>query len=164
VGRQELSILFGAWAIVVAYAVLHDQYIALMAPEHFAVYHPTLHSIRSPALLAAYWALVASFGPGYGLAVWLMIATRVGHWPRLPARAALKGTLLVVLITEVVSASAGLFAYLTRAPVYGSDQYPDLRPEHLATQTIQLTAYLAGAASGASLIACLAYRRWRLRA
>ncbi len=164
VGRRELFVLFGVWAIVVAYAILHDQYIVLIAPEHFTLYHANPHHIHSPALLAAYWAFLASIGPGFLLGVGLFIATRVGPFPRLPASAALKGTVLIVLITELISASAGAFAYLTHTPVYGSDQYPDLRPGHLATQTIQLTAYLVGAVSAASLLACLAWKRWRLRA
>ncbi|MBT3221589.1 MAG: hypothetical protein HN348_21115, partial [Proteobacteria bacterium] len=73
-----LGIAFGVWLMVALYAILHDQYIVRIAPEHFTVYHRSIPGVVNPRLQAAVLAFTASILPSQALAIALIIACRVG--------------------------------------------------------------------------------------
>ena len=55
--RDSYGIILGIWGMVALYAVLHDQYLVRIAPEHFTVYHYPIGDIQNPHLLAAVYGI-----------------------------------------------------------------------------------------------------------
>jgi len=64
--RATYQIVLGIWLMLSVWAVLHDQYIVWIAPEHFKVYHEPLRNLESPSLIAAVYAIRAGFYLGGG--------------------------------------------------------------------------------------------------
>lgn len=77
------AIIFGIWAEVFLYCLLHDQYLVRIAPEHFTIYHEPLWGIGNPSLLAAAWAFRASIGPGLILGLAALFLARAGSLPKI---------------------------------------------------------------------------------
>ena len=155
VRRTSYTIILGTCLLVIVYAILHDQYLVRIAPEHFTVYHEPLWGIENPPLLAAAYAFCAAFVPG--LALGLTCAAITTYRNRTPPRTwlVLRGVLCVIIATELLSAASGLYVYVTKNPLYPAALYPDESLPLLVTQTIQLTCYLAGAAFSCVLFAIL---------
>jgi hypothetical protein len=139
------TIVLGVWAVVAVYAVLHDQYIVRIAPEHFTAYHRPLWGIEEPNRLAAAHAFLASFSPGLLLGIACAFAARVGSLPKLSIRFVLLGVVGVVAVTELLSATTGYCVYRTQQPLYPPRCYPDHSLPMLVTQTIQISCYVASA-------------------
>jgi hypothetical protein len=157
--RSAYATILGVAAIVVAYAVLHDQYVVRIAPEHFTVYHDPLWSIRDPSLLAAAYGFLASLAPGLILGQACLIVGRFGKRPKIPVRAILIGVVVVVIATEIVALIAGGIVWLTGRPFLPGFLFPDPSVPLLVTQTIQLATYAASALSSAALLLRLHRRR-----
>lgn len=139
------TIILGVWSMVAVYAILHDQYIVRIAPEHFTIYHKPLWGILEPKLLAAAYAFRASFGPGLVLGMACAFVARAGDRPKVGYGFIFLGTSLVILATEILSVSAGLICYYLEEPLFPSAWYPDPSLPMLVTNTIQITCYLASA-------------------
>ena len=112
-------IILSVWGLVALYAVLHDQYIVRIDPTHFTVYHPPIGNISNPAILAAIHAFLASLSPGLALGLAAMVAARLGPLPKVGTKFILKGTIILILATEAISAltacgSIGPAALFTR--------------------------------------------------
>ncbi|MDF1756199.1 MAG: hypothetical protein P1U89_25655 [Verrucomicrobiales bacterium] len=160
--RRSVSytILLGVWAIVAVYAVLHDQYIVRIAPEHFTVYHDSVFGIESPEVTAAILALGASVSPGLTLGMACVFVARWGRRPKVKRHSIFGGVLFVVIMTETLCASVGFYVYRSRIPVFPEFLYPDHSLPMLVTQSIQLSCYFGGAIfSGLFLMAMLVYRK-----
>ncbi len=137
--------LLGVWFMVALYAMAHDQYIVRIAPQHFALYHPRLLPIANLNLFALVYSFGASFSPGLLLGTAAYFVARAGSLPKIPVRSILRGTAVVILLTEATSAGLGLVAYAFNAPVFPTILYPEFTRPMLVTQTIQLTCYLSAA-------------------
>lgn len=159
--RVAYSTILGVWMIVAVYAVLHDQYLVRISPEHFTVYHPRIWGIQDPHLLAAALAFCASFPPGLLLGVACLFAARAGSFPKLPIKSILLGVVAVIAATELLSASLGYYVHRTQQPLYPLWCYPDTSPPLLVTQTIQISCYLASALFSGVLLVYLMYKRYR---
>jgi len=157
--RVTYGIILGVWGIVAVYAILHDQYIVRISPEHFTVYHHPLWEIENPYWLAAAYAFLASFSPGFLLGVACMFSARFGSAPKIAVGVVLKGVVLVVILTEIVAASAGLYAYHSLRAIYPDSWYPEESVSILVTQTIQITCYLSAALFSGLFILFLITRR-----
>jgi len=153
------GVVLGVWLIIALYAILHDQYLVRIAPEHFTVYHLNELEISNPRLLAAYLALKASVSPGLflGLAAWL--AGRAGSRPKLAPRQIFCAVGLVVVVTELLALLAGGWVHFARVPLYPRGLYPELTLPLMTTQTIQLTCYLAAFLCSAAMLVWMVRKR-----
>ena len=157
--RITYGIILGVWSIVALYAILHDQYIVRISPEHFTVYHHPLWGIEDPYWLAAAYAFLASFSPGLLLGVTCLFTARVGNAPKISVGYILKGVMIVVVLTELVAASAGLYVYRSKQGIYPDSWYPEKSVSILVTQTIQVTCYLSAALFSGMFVLFLIYTR-----
>ncbi len=140
------SLTLGVWAIVAAYAILHDQYIVRIAPEHFTIYHGEMWGLTEPKALAAAWAFGSSWYPGILLGMVCTLAARAdASVPRVAARDVLKSAAAVVCLVEASAAISGLIAHRLGHRLYPARFYhaPGVRLQ--LAQTIQLTSYWASA-------------------
>lgn len=157
------TILLGVWSLVAIYAVLHDQYIVRIGPEHFTKYHDPLMGIDHPETLAFVYALGASIGPGLALGLACIFAGRAGKQEKISVRTILTGTVVVIVCTESICASLGIYVYLSGNPIFPDFLYPDMSKPMLITQTIQLSCYLLSALFSGLLLLFLIRRRLRYR-
>ena len=138
------SIILGVWGLILIYAILHDQYIVRIAPEHFTVYHKPLWNIQNPEFLAVAYAFRASIGPGLILGMACAFAARIGSWPKVTPKFVLGGSVIVIVCTEVISVMTGLWVHSSEQTLYPSAWYPDDSLPLLITATIQFSSYLIG--------------------
>ncbi len=139
------TIVFGTWAEVLLYCLLHDQYMVRIAPTHFTLYHDPLWGIENPYLLAAGWAFRASVGPGLVLGLAALFLGRAGSRPKIAPATMLKTVPWLILVTELAGLATGAWAWHYERPLYPEIIYPDGTVPILISQTIQVTCYLAGA-------------------
>jgi hypothetical protein len=151
------AIVFGIWAEVFLYCVLHDQYLIRISPEHFTVYHDPLWGITDLTLLAVAWAFRASVGPGLGLGLVALFVARTGDRPKVAPARLLKVVPWLILVTEAVGLAVGGWVWKTAKPFYPEIVYPELTLPLLITQSIQLTCY------GMGLLVSLGFLGWIVR-
>ncbi len=155
------AIVFGIWAEVFLYCVLHDQYLIRIAPEHFTEYHPPLWGIENLTLLAVAWAFRASIGPGLGLGLAALFFARAGRRPKMEPGVLLKTVPWLILATEAAGLLAGAWVWKTGRPLFPAVVYPDFSKPMLVTQTIQLTCYGVGGLMSLLFLGWIAGRRLR---
>lgn len=155
------AIVFGIWAEVFLYCVLHDQYLIRIAPEHFTEWHPPLWGIENLTLLALAWGFRASVGPGLILGLAALFLGRMGRRPKVAPGAMLKIVPWGILATEVAGLLAGAWVWKTGITLYPLELYPDFSKPLLITQTIQLTCYAAGGIAGLLFLGWIVARRRR---
>ena len=160
------TIVFGIWAEVFVYCLLHDQYLIRIEPEHFTVYHPPLWGIKNLTLLAAAWAFRASIGPGLVLGLAALFLARAGKWPKIAPVVLLKIVPWLILVTEAAGLLAGAWVWKSGEPLYPDPVSLDesLPPRMLITQTIQLTCYGAGGLVSVLFLGWIVRRRKMLQA
>lgn len=154
-------IIVGLWFVIASYAVVHDQVIVRIAPEHFTDYHDPIPGVEDPRWLAAIHALAASVVKGLPFGIICVWIGRRGGLRKTPVKTFFLGTLLILLLTEVGAVAAGFRVHQTGIALYPSAWYPDHSRPILITQTVQITCYLS--AFLYSLIFFLAMHRWRRR-
>lgn len=146
--------------MVAVYAVLHDQYIVRICPEHFTLYHEPMWGLSDPAQLAAAWAFNASFSPGLALGLACAFVARNGTWPKISPVTVYKGVLVVIVVAEMCSMLSGWWVYQSQEPLLPRWVYPSDDPNLLITATIQWVCYLtSGLGSGCLLLWILKVRR-----
>jgi len=154
------AIVFGIWAEVFLYCLLHDQYMVRIAPTHFTIYHEPLWGIENPSLLAAGWAFRASVGPGLVLGMAALFLGRAGSKPKIAPRTMLKIVPCLILVTELAGLAAGGWAWRSQKPLYPEIIYPDGTLPILFSQTNQVTCYLVGGLVSAGFLAWLVWKRF----
>lgn len=157
--RITYSVVLGIPAMLIAWAVAHDQYLVRIAPEHFTEYHEPLWNISNPPTLAAVYAFGATIGPGLIMGLLSAFFGRHGEEPKVPVRTIFLGFLIVIAVTEALGALAGFVVWKTGEPIYPQRWYPDRTLPIAITQSIQITCYAT--ASVASAFYCIAL--WMLR-
>lgn len=158
-----IRISLGTWALVALYAVLHDQGIVWLAPEHFTVGHPAIPGVSDPRLQAAILAFIASIGPGLAFGIALAFACCEGPWPTLGTLGALRLVVVTLILTEATAIALGTLSWSYHWKVFGPGWYPDWSDRYTVTsQTIQLTAYVGGAGYSALAIAAAMLQRHHL--
>lgn len=158
--RSCLTTLFGVWAMVAVYAMLHDIYLIQIAPAHFTEYHPPYFKMQPLWFLACCWGAAASISPGLLLGVACYITARLGHRPPLSGRRIAQRVLSVLLVTEGCAIASGVWAGFTDSMLWPEAVYPEKSGPLMITQTIQLTTYLVGfSASGIMLADFIRLRR-----
>ena len=155
------ALVFGIWAEVFFYCVLHDQYLIRIAPEHFTVYHAPLWGITNLSLLALAWAFKASIGPGLLLGLASVFVGRAGSWPKMPVGKMLKVVAGLIVVTELAGLASGAYAWQTGEMLFPEIIYPEETRPLITTQTIQLTCYLVGALTSGGFLVWVGW--WRKR-
>lgn len=154
-------IVFGIWAEVFVYCLLHDQYLIRLAPTHFTEYHAPLWGIENLSLLAAAWAFRASIGPGLVLGLAALFLGRAGSRPKIAPHTMLKIVPCLILLTEACGLLTGWWAWKNERPFYPEIVYPDLTRPILTSQTIQLTCYAVGGMTSGIFLGWIVWRRRR---
>jgi hypothetical protein len=145
--------------MLMGWAVLHDQFLVGIAPEHFTEYHEPVGSISNPRLLAFLYALGATVGPGLILGILCAFFGRSGSRRKVPLKGIFLGVAALILAIEVLSAGAGIVVSQTGKVFYPEDWFPDQTDPIRISQTIQVTCYLS--AFLLSPVLCLALFFWR---
>src|SRR5438270_7645485 len=109
--KSAYGLAAGIWAIVTVYAIIHDQYIVRLAPQHFTEYHDPMWGIRYPKVLATAYAFRGLWYPGILLGMACTLAARADSMPRLSRRFVLKCVVGLALLIEAVSIFSGVVAY-----------------------------------------------------
>lgn len=143
--KSAYSLTAAIWAVVTVYAILHDQYIVRLNPEHFTLYHEPMWGLRRPQTIALGYAFRGLWYPGLILGMACTLAARADSMPRLSARFVLKCVMGLMIVTETVCVVSGVVTYRRGQGIYPDAFYPDLRLIHQVTQTIQVTGYWVAA-------------------
>jgi hypothetical protein len=151
--KSFLTVFLGTWLAVWFYAAAHNQYLIRIAPEHFTVWHYKMPFTQDYTLLGILHAGGASISPGGILGALLYVTGRLFDRPRVPARKLILSTAWVWLAVEVCAIASGLIVWRTGRPLYPDTLYPAKSLGLLITQTIQITAYAAGALFSLGLLA-----------
>ena len=157
------AIVFGIWAQVFLYCVLHDQYLIRISPEHFTVYHPPLWGISDLTLLASAWAFRASVGPGLGLGLVALFFARAGGWPKVQPGRLLKVVPWLIGLTEIAGLLAGAWVWKTGRPLFPEIVYPEMTLPILISQSIQITCYGVGALVSLGFLGWILHQRRHAR-
>lgn len=155
------TLVFGIWAEVFFYCVLHDQYLIRIAPEHFTVYHAPLWGITDLTTLAFAWAFKASIGPGLLLGLAAVFVGRAGSLPKMPVKRMLKVVAGSIVVAELAGLLAGAYAWKTGEMIFPEIIYPEETRPLITTQTIQLTCYVVGVLTSCGFLAWVGW--WRRR-
>ena len=138
-------IVLGVAAAIVLWAIVHDQMIVRIAPEHFTEFHEPVGNIENPFVLALLWAIAATVGPGLILGIAYAFLGRNGDEPKISVRFILWGTIAMVALIKLVASGAGWWVFRTGEAFYPAAWYPVDEPGILVTQTMQISAYLVSA-------------------
>lgn len=159
--RREITyaIVLGVWGMVAGYAMLHDQVIVRIAPEHFTDYHAPLWGIEAPWLLALVYAARSSLAPGLLWGLVLARAARHGAAPKVPVTVVLQGSAVVILLTELIAAGCGIWVWQTGQYLLPEAVYPEEGLPMRITTTVQGICYLAGAIFAGAWVAVIGQRR-----
>lgn len=149
------SLVVGIWAIVAAYAIMHDQYIVRIAPSHFTEFHEPMWGIKHPKVLAAAYGFRSSWYPGVLLGMACALAARADSMPRLSPLFVLKSVAGILFLTELVAAVSGVAAYRQGRGIYPDEFYHAPHLLNQVAQTIQLTFYWMAALWSTFLIGLL---------
>ncbi len=155
------TLVFGIWAEVFFYCVLHDQYLIRIAPEHFTVYHAPLWGITDLTTLAFAWAFKASIGPGLLLGLAAVFVGRAGSLPKMPVKRMLKVVAGSIVVAELAGLLAGAYAWKTGEMIFPEIIYPEETRPLITTQTIQLACYVVGVLTSCGFLAWVGW--WRRR-
>lgn len=140
---ELLSITIVVWSMVTIYAMLHDQYIVRIAPEHFTIYHCGLEWLSGNAnILALGYAFLAAISPGLFFGFFLGISCKFGKLPKVSIKSAVLITMMVIVLAEIVSIISGLYVHFKNEPLYPLSWSGDYGPSMLITNTIQITCYI----------------------
>jgi hypothetical protein len=158
--RDFLPIALGTFALVTGYGLANDQWIAAIAPEHYAIFYPHYFPFAQAWAQALCFALVGTGVPGLAWGILLYWAGHYGPGPMVGRRATLLGVAAVVLLTSIAAWGLGWRVAVSSKHLYPAYFYPTDNYEIGVTQTVQLTNYIAGLA-GAWLWLLIIYV-WRL--
>lgn len=162
--KSFLRVFLGTWLAVWFYAAVHNQYLIRIAPEHFTVWHYRIPFTQNLTLLGILYAGGASVCPGGILGALLYVAGRLFHPPKLSVPQLIASTVWVWLAVEICALAGGLIVWFSGDRIYPDNFYPADSPGLIITQTIQITAYLAGAVFSVILLGWTWFRRKLLAA
>jgi hypothetical protein len=152
-------IVIGVTATIVSWAIIHDQIIAQIAPEHFTEYHEPVGNIKNPYVLAFLWAIAATLGLGLIMGIVYAFLGRRGDRPKVSVRFILVGTIIMVVLIELVSSGTGWWVFRTGETLYPDSWYPVDELGILVTQTMQISAYLTSAVLSTTFGFLVAWKR-----
>ena len=150
-------------SVIVAWGMMHNQYLIRIEPRHFTVFHPRWLPLTDLTLLGMQYAFLATVGPAGLYGILSYFAARHGRLPKLSLRHVLLHVMVMIAAIEAMC----LLMWWATATWYDAHQQPLILPAAwfpevsrgiVITQTINLYAYAASFALGpANLV--LIYRR-----
>jgi hypothetical protein len=163
---QFLAIVALCVLSAIAYGILHDQVTARICVEYFTIGHPPIFGTDDPTLLGLGWGVIATWWVGVLLGIPLACAARLGRAPKRTARSLLWPLIVLMTISAVCAAVAGLTgATLARAGVVWliAPLAHTVPQERHAAFLTDLWAHNASYASGFIGGAVLIWRVWSRR-
>jgi hypothetical protein len=136
----------------ILYGLVHDQVTAHLCVAYFLPpMHPLIVDTHSPVLLALTWGVIATWWMGAIIGYLLVLAARLGRWPKLTARDLTRPLGLVLAGMAACALVAGIVGFCT-----GHD-YPTFNADLWA----HTASYFAGGLGGLALcVWTLLRRRW----
>lgn len=138
--------IFAVWLVMVPFALVHDQLIVTVSPEHFTLHHEPVFGLAGARSLATAYAFAATVLPGIALGLIMVLVYRAGPRPPLPYSRIFLDTAIIVAVAEAIAWAVGAWVWLGGPTPYPSTWFPDQAPGTVLTQTIQVTLYCACAA------------------
>lgn len=152
---EFLKIVFVSILAAVLYGVIHDQITARVCLEYFTVFHPPVFATQSPTLLGLGWGVIATWGMGIFLGVFLAIASRAGPLPKLSTTMLLKpiGKLLALMFGSALLAGLIGFAATQRGVIVpiewtGDNLGAATNPRFMAAWWAHSASYAVGLVGG----------------
>lgn len=106
-----LRIVAVALLATVLYGILLDQVTARICVEYFTIGHVRLIDSESPAVLALFWGVVATWWAGLPFGIGLALASRLGRRPKLVWQQLLKPIGILMGCMFLFAFLAGLTGY-----------------------------------------------------
>lgn len=151
--------ILGVWLVIVPFALVHDQAIVTISPEHFTRDHEPIFGLKGARSLATAYAFVATVLPGIALGLTMVLVYRVGPRPQLPFARVFMDTALAMAIAEAIAWAAGAWIWLGGSTPYPASWFPDNALDTVLTQTVQVTLYFACATISGLLVMRAAWAR-----
>lgn len=143
----------------IIYGIIHDQFTAHICVEYFSIAHPTILPLKSPALLAIQWGILATWWVGAALGLCLASSARLGPRLQKPAAQLVKPVISLLLGMALASLVAGIVGYSLavthKIALTGFLEWAIPRTKHarfMADWWAHSAAYLVGIVGG--LILC----------
>lgn len=153
--------ILGVWLIMVPFALVHDQIIVSLSPEHFTRDHQPLFGLTRARPLAAAYAFAATVLPGIALGLTMVLVYRFGPRPPLPYRRIFRDTAIVMALAEIIAWALGLWVWLGGRTPLPETWFPDMAPDTVLTQTVQMPLYFACTAISVLMVTRAAWCRSR---
>ena len=96
----------------VTYGIAQDLVTTRVSLEYFTIGHVNLFGIQSPAMLAFYWGIVATWWLGVPLGCLIALTARLGKRPKIAVRDLLRPGLCLLLAVGMLALLAGMAGYI----------------------------------------------------
>lgn len=161
-------IVFLCVVAAIVYGVVHDMVTAHVCVEYFTIGHQRLFESDRPIYYALAWGVIATWWMGFLLGVPLLLASRVGRWPRLSAADLVRpiGRLLLVMGSCALLAGIAGWVLASRQTIllnaWLAEKVPaDHHVRFLAVGAAHLASYWVGGIGGLCLSLWAIHWRWR---
>lgn len=167
---KSAQIIAGCILTCVGYGIVHDNITARLCVEYFTIGHPPIFGTEDPTLLALGWGIIATWWVGAMLGIMISMAARAGSWPKMEPNEFVRPILLLVGISTVCAALAGIVGYIAAVNqwVWLMPHLADRIPEEkqiwfLVDLWIHGASYLAGLVGGLVITGYAVQQRRRRR-
>lgn len=109
---QPALIVLLCAAAAIAYGVVHDQITVRVCVEYFTIGHPPVFPTDDPTLLGLGWGIIATWWVGLILGLFAAVAARAGRRPPRSARSLVKPVAMLMVVSGVAAAVAGVMGYV----------------------------------------------------
>jgi hypothetical protein len=162
------TIVFLCVVAAIVYGAVHDMVTAHVCVEYFTIGHERLFESDQPVYYALAWGVIATWWMGFLLGVPLLLASRVGRWPRLSAPDLVRpiGRLLLVMGTCALLAGIAGWVLASRQTIllnaWLAERVPaDHHVRFLAVGAAHLASYWVSGIGGLGLSLWVIRRRRR---
>ncbi len=109
--KQTVLIISLCMLSAILYGIVHNQVTVRINLEYFTIGHRQIINSTSPTLLGIAWGIHPNWWVGIAMGVVLSLAGRAGKWPKRDVRSFIKPILILLLVSGISSATAGILGY-----------------------------------------------------
>ncbi len=167
---EYLKIILLCILSAIAYGIVQDQITARICIEYFTIGHPRIILSEDPTLIALLWGVIATWWVGLFLGIPVVLASRIGNWPKLDAKKLLRPIAILLGFVGIASIIAGLIGNsLAIAKVVWlleplASRVPKEKHVYFLTDLwAHCASYGAGFIGGIILVFYIIYRRYKER-